>query len=398
MKNLINTIFILVAVAVVISCTDMDEYLKYTNGKDLIYTGKVDSVRVHSGKNRVLIKGLMIADPKISKVKIFWNTRKDSLILDIERTAGVDTLKVPIDLPEGRYNFEIITFDNAGNHSVTVNASGTSYGNTYQESLINRPIKTAEKIGNNGNVSFYNADETALYSEITYTDANDVEHVLTVDNSVSLIELVNIKPASKFKYQTFYLPDPKAVDVFASTEQMIGFQEDVTAVYIKNAGRYIVRGDNGTGKWGLPKDWLYNAGVVNQNGGTAGGWSWDDGGVIHMETQDWGGAGVSNGKIWQTFTLPEGTYTLSIETGYYGGGDYEVNEIVAVGTTLPDINDLGTPLAIFKGNPSNLGGTHSLTFTLDEPTTVSAGWVVNTGQYVYLQFRTIRLVVKGSGF
>lgn len=388
----------MLAVILWASCSDMDEYLKYTGGKELIYTGKVDSVHVRSGNNRVVITGFLISDPKIVKVKIFWNTRADSLVMDIDRSDGVDTLEVPITLPEGRYNFEIITYDNTGNHSVTVNSSGTSYGDTYLGSLINRPIKNAEKVGNDVSVTLYSADETALFTKITYTDSDDQEHVLEVPTETTSLTLPNIKTATKFKYQTFYKPDKLAVDTFSSASQMIGVREDVTNVYIKNAGRPIVRGDAGTGKWGTPKDWQYNAAATNQNGGTGGGWSWDDSGVFHFETQDWGGAGVSNGKVWQTFTLPEGDYTLSFETGNYGGGDYAVKEIVAVGTTLPDIDNLGTPLAVFHGTPSNLGGTHSMSFTLDEPTTVSIGWAINTGQYVYLQFRTVRLVVNGSGF
>jgi hypothetical protein len=401
MKNINKVLFLCLGVVLAIgACTDMDDYLKYTGGKDLIYTGKVDSVHVRAGANRVVITGLLISDPKITLLKAYWNTRQDSLIMNIERSVGVDSLSIPIDLPEGRYNFELITYDAEGNASVTVFSSGSSYGVTYQESLINRPIKAAEKTGDHQvEVEMYNGDETAIFTEVTYTNVDDEETVVRVPGDVPNVILPDIKNQTKFKYQTYYLPEELAIDTFRSEPQIIGVSEDITATYLKNPGYPFLRGDAGTGKWGTPKDWLFNAAATNQNGGQGGGWSWDDGGVVHFETQDWGGSGVSNGKVWQTFELPEGTYTMSFETGNHGGGDYTVEELVVKGTELPDIGNLGEPLAVFHGIPGgSLGGTHHLTFTLDEPTTISTGWVVSTGQYVYLQFRSVKLIVASSGF
>lgn len=398
MKNL-SGIFV-VSLLIAVACTDMDDYLKYTGGKELIYTGKVDSARVRAGNNRVVITGLLISDPKIVRLKIYWNTRQDSLIKEIERSAGVDSLAIPIPLPEGRYNFEMITYDAAGNASVTVFESGSSYGATYQDALINRPIKAAEAIGpNEVQVDMYNSEETALFTEIIYTDVNDEVKVVRIPSETDRVTLSDIKSQTKFSYQTYYLPEKMAVDTFRAVPQVIGVSQDITTTYLRNSLRPIQRGDAGTGKWGTPKDWLFNANITNQNGGQGGGWSWDDSGVFHFETQDWGGAGVNNGKVWQTFTLPAGTYTVSFETGNYGGDNYSVYELVSEGAELPDIDNIGMPLAAFHGMPGgSLGGTHDLTFTLTEPTQISVGWVVNTGQYVYLQFRSVKLVVASSGF
>jgi hypothetical protein len=400
MNKLKYTALSLVALVVIglTSCRKMDDYLKYTNGKDLLYTGKVDSVRVLSGKNRVVVTGLLVSDPNITKVKIYWNTKADSIVMDIKRSAGVDSLNVPISLPEGTYNFEIITYDNAGHSSVKVLASGNSYGAAFQESLINRPIKLAEKTGNDVSVDLYNGDDTSPFTRITYTGTDNKQHVLNVNNETNKVLLKDFKSQTKFKYQSYFLPDTMSIDTFLTEPQMVGAAEDITSAYIKNPGRPIVRGDNGTGKWGVAKDWLYNSAATNQNNGTAGGWSTDDSGVIHFETRDWGGDGVNNGKVWQTFTLPAGTYTASFETGNYGGDNYTVKEAVVAGTELPNADNLGNALAIFNGDRNNLGGTHNLTFTLTQPTTVAMGWVVSTGQYVYLQFRTVRLRIAASGY
>jgi len=400
MKNIKIILLLCVGVALVIgACTDMDDYLKYTGGKELIYTGKVDSVHVRAGRNRVVITGLLIADPKITQLKMYWHTRQDSLILDIERSAGVDSLSIPLPLPEGRYNFELITYDAAGNKSVTVFSSGSSYGELYQQSLINRPVKAAQVSGmNEVKVNMYNGDETALYTEITYTTIDDEEKILHVTADMDSVLLPGIKPASKFTYQTYYLPEKLAVDTFKAVPQIIGVSEDITNTYLKNPGYPFLRGDAGTGKWGTPKDWLFNTAVTNQNGGQGGGWSWDSNGVIHFETKDWGGDGMVNGKVWQTFELPAGTYTMSFEVGNHNDNPFTVEELVVRGTELPDIDNLGEPLAVFHGRPNALSGTHDLTFTLDEPTQVAVGWVVSTGQYVYIQYRSVRLKVASSGF
>jgi hypothetical protein len=399
MKKLIG-IFVVSLLVAAVACTDMDDYLKYTGGRELIYTGKLDSAEARAGNNRVVITGLFISDPKIVKLKVYWNMRGDSLVRDVERSAGVDSLAIPIALPEGRYNFEIITYDAAGNSSVTVREAGSSYGATYQETLVNRPIKGAEAKGLNEIwLDMYNSDETAVFTEVIYTNVNDVVKVRRVPADSARIKIRDIKNQTKFSYQTYYLPEETAVDTFKAEKQMIGVSEDITTTYLKNSIRPIQRGDGGDGKWGTPKDWLFNSNMTNQNGGQGGGWSWDDSGVFHFETQDWGGAGISNGKVWQTFTLPAGTYTISYETGNYGGSEYDVYELVVKGSELPDINNIGTTLASFHATAGgSLGGTHNLTFTLDEPTEIATGWVVNTGQYVYLQFRSVRLVVASSGF
>src|SRR6188474_3700427 len=97
MSNIrVMLLFCVVLALAIGACTDMDDYLKYTGGKDLIYTGKVDSVHVLAGNSRVVISGLLIADPKITQVKIYWRMRQDSLKLDITRSPGVDSLAIPI--------------------------------------------------------------------------------------------------------------------------------------------------------------------------------------------------------------------------------------------------------------------------------------------------------------
>jgi hypothetical protein len=376
----------------------MDDYLKYTDNKEIKYAGKLDSVRVLSGKNRVVINGLLTSDPNINLIKIFYNQRHDSILLDIKRSSGIDTINVPISLPEGSHNFEIIAFDNKGNSSVKVSATGRSYGPIYEETLFSRVIKNAEKNGNDATIDLYPAEETSPFSIVRYTNTQGASKSITVPKETTQVTLKDFKSMSKVSIQTFFLPDTAAIDTFSAPLGNIVVAEDVTSFYLKNAGTPIVRNDNGTGKWGTPKDWLYSANVLNQNNNTAGGWSTDAGGTIHFESKDWGGEGLVNGKMYQKFNLAPGTYELT----YFSdgsGGEINSNFLAVKGSILPDINSLdgnSDILARYQANSSNVSGTKTITFSITETTPIAVGWVVTTGSSTWLHFNSIKLRLVGQ--
>ncbi|MGY0036733.1 DUF4998 domain-containing protein [Pedobacter sp. NJ-S-72] len=102
------------------ACTKMDEYkTKFAAGGPIVYPGKIDSVKVLSGKNRVMITGLFTSDPQIVKYRVFWNSKRDSIEVPIIRTNGVDTAKLIIpNLPQGVMSFEVRTYDKLGHISL----------------------------------------------------------------------------------------------------------------------------------------------------------------------------------------------------------------------------------------------------------------------------------------
>lgn len=222
MKNTKHLIFPLLAVFFfgVLSCTSMNDYLNYTNGKEIVYSGKVDSVLMHSGKERVVFYGLLISDPKVSHVKIYWNNRTDSLVIPIVRSAGIDTIRYSIPLSEGSYKFEILTNDQDGNESVVVNASGYSYGAVYQGSLYNRLYKSAKRSGTDVTLDWYTAEDSSPFVDVKYTDSSDQEHVVKVLAKATTTILKNFKKGTSFRVQTYFLPDKAAVDTF-KTEDLV---------------------------------------------------------------------------------------------------------------------------------------------------------------------------------
>jgi hypothetical protein len=369
------------------SCSDMDDYLKYTEGKEILYTGKVDSMHFRSGKERVVFSGLLISDQSINKVCIYYNNRKDSIILPIERSGGIDTLEHEIRLPEGAYNFEVYTFNNNGNPSVVSNTVGRSYGARYEETLYDRPIKGIKQGDGYVLIDWYNADPTA-FVELIYEDETDRTHTRYIPASSDTSMLIGCKPASVIQMQTCYLPDIYAVDTFrvGTQPRFINADADFTTSYIKNAGAggTGISGIAVEGNFGYPNDWIVTD-PVKTDGGKHG-WSKVDK-ALYFESLK--GKNVDNGKVYQTIRLPKGKYTASYNClkGFPTSGNLDKVDlyfIAAKGQTLPDIQTLETDettlsfYRIEKGIPVRGWTKHDVSFSIDEDNTeISLGFVMN---------------------
>jgi hypothetical protein len=305
----ITIIFCVIAFA---SCKKMDDYKKYIEDQPVLnYTGKVDSVKVFSGQNRVLIQGLLVSDPKIKEARIYWDGRRDSIVVPINRTFGVDTLKAAINNLEDRvYNFEIVTFDDQGNKSVKVYAFGRSYGQNYLLSLINRPIavNSLKTYDNTFSATFSNVDRTLgiFATEVKYTDQNGTEKIKRLGIDENALSLTNVKIGEKMSYRSLYLPDTLCLDTFYT--DFTEFKPALT--YYRNMG-YPFTPTNLSGRWGVLENWESNAaanaisgrGSYDQNSGI---------GVMASEA-GWGTPNINNGKTYQTSTLPQGRYKVQIE-------------------------------------------------------------------------------------
>jgi hypothetical protein len=402
----IKNIAWLVLLLAVWSCSKKNEtYKELTKGGEIYYPGVISNANYRAGKLRTQLQWNPSPDPKIVKYKIYWNNKRDSLNVTAQSHNPLDTVKVIVpNLVEGTYNFIVNSVDSEGHISIAKTINGVRvYGAIYAGGIFNRGYNADNpftvdittgivKLNFNG----IKTDSVTINTKTIITYINNAGQtktaLLKATDSVTTIN--DFQFGTDVTYQSSYLPFRGAIDTFTVATptlfprvKRIG---DITALYIKNPGYPFARGDNGNNKWGTPKDWQYNSNVLNQDGGKGGGWSWDNNGCIHFEAKDYSGDGVNNGKVYQTITLPTGTYALDIETAG-NGGTINANEIVAVGNTLPDITNIGTPLALFHGDQNSIGYTHTLNFTLAQQTTVTIGWVVSTGSYTYLQFKGIKL-------
>lgn len=406
MKINIKNITWLLLLLAVWGCSKKNEnYKSLIKGGEIYYPGVIVNASYQAGKLRTQLIWNPSPDPKIVKYKVYWNNKQDSLIVNATSHNPLDTVKVLVsNLTEGTYNFSVNSIDSDGHISISKTINGVRvYGPVYAGGIFNRGYNadnpftvdiTTGVVKLNFNQITLDSVTVNTKTIVTYINNAGETKTTLLKPADSIVTINDFKFGTDVTYQSSYLPFRGAIDTFTVATptlfprvRRIG---DITALYIKNPGYPFYRSDNGTGKWGLPKDWQYNTNVVNQDGGKGGGWSTDNGGCIHFEAKDYSGDGVNNGKVYQTITLPAGSYALDIETAG-NGGTINANEIVAVGTTLPDITNIGTPLALFHGDQNSIGYTHTLSFTLAQQTTVTIGWVVSTGSYTYLQFKGLKL-------
>lgn len=405
--NLRNIAWLLTAVTIIGCSKKNDAYKELLKGGEIYYPGVIQNTNYRAGNLRTMLVWNPSPDPKIVKYKIFWNNKQDSLLITANSHNPLDTVKVIVPgLNEGTYNFNVYSIDANGRNSISININGARvYGPKYQSGLFNRPYNATNPylldiLRGNVKLQFNAPDSINTKTLVKYTDNNGKLNTVNLSPDSTTVTLTNFKFGTKVNYQSSYIPQRNAVDTFTVAD-VTNFPDitragDITAVFIKNPGNPFYRSDNGTGKWGLPKDWQVNANAINQDNGHGGGWSTDNGGCIHFEAKNYSDAPLVNGKVYQTLTLPAGTYDLDIVTAGHGG-DINANEIVATGTTLPDIDNLNgnsSVLASYHGDSNGIDGTHTLTFTLAQQTTVTIGWVVSEGTYTYLQFKNVALRIR----
>jgi hypothetical protein len=373
-------------------CTKIDAYKdKYISNGSIIYPGKMDSVKIFSGRNRVRVTGLFTSDPKIVKYRVFWNSKRDSLEVSVKRTNGVDTARVIVgNLPEGLMSFEVKTYDAQGHVSVPVDTSANVYGDLYQNSITNRPIVDAAMQSNGAAlINWADIDKSSgiVNIEIKYTDKFNKLHDTLINSALTGLKtsLPNFQAGNSISYSTIYLPTPTAIDKFSVAFQTASVKADVTSLYLSNAGPNFQRATF-DGRWGtLAAPWVTNAAAKNKASGN-GGYSSDAGGVINWET--WGNTPVVNGIVYQatSLPLPAGNYIVQFDEYSEVQSNSSVYCVVASGSVgIPVLANLSTALGyvgLFNGaavgtTSPNITDTRKLTFTITTPQVVSIGFLGN---------------------
>lgn len=360
------------------SCTQMDEYLKYTDGKEVLYIGKPQGTMMRSGKGRVQFYGVLV-DPKITKLRISYNMGKEVIELPIQRKDGAELFTYDIPLKEGIYNFTVQTFDDEGHASVPESLNGSSYGDIYESTLYNRGISSVVCAGNETTIQWSTADAHSPFVRIWYTDINNRERCVQAEQADKETVLPEYKSMSNFSMKTFYLPDALAIDTFEIAAH-VAANEVLTATMLTNATEPFERADGGTDKSGILKGWEYTPNLLTQNGGTTGTFYEASAGktFINLSTMN-SAVGVENGKIWQKVTLPAGVYEFSFNVNTSKGNNLVTYGAVVAGETLPNTDSVeGQALAF--ANWGRTAGLKTLNFTLDKETTVALGWVVGMGE------------------
>lgn len=192
---------------------------------------------------------------------------------------------------------------------------------------------------------------------------------------VVAVKLVNsTKQETKYELNTALSTTIVVVDVNAL---VIGPAVNVTSQYILNPGNpFIAAGFmSGSTRWGNLKDWNTNAAARSH--GDFGGYSSDAGGTMNMES-GWGSPQILNGKIYQTITLPAGTYSFDISGDSWQElftKDPAYAVVAPNADTLPDFNNIVNNASVLYQPFANPQAPVSI--ELSAPTKVTLGVAVN---------------------
>lgn len=215
-------IILIVFAAMLAACSKMDStYIDFIKKGSITYVGTPDSLKAHSGKNRLKITWTL-SDPSTTMAKLYWNNKNDSLTVDIP--PKTDTVSVWLkDLREGSYSFDMIMYDKDNNRSVASNLIGRVYGDNYINTLLARPVKTAIFINGKVDVTWGAADSTVIATELTYIDKNEESHtiIVPVDSEDTQLENYALAGHETFQYRTLYVPDSLSIDTFYSNVQTV---------------------------------------------------------------------------------------------------------------------------------------------------------------------------------
>lgn len=220
----ISSLFLVLLCGSVLSCSKMDDtYKDFIKDGEIIYPAKVEAVQTFTGNTRIDLSMLLTSDPKITKVKVFWNNGKDSVEKAIQRSTGVDTVRFSLNnIAEGTYTFDIYAYDKEGHRSIKTDIIGNVFGERFINSLYNRTLKSVSLKNGIAKLEWVGATEQMIGQEIKYTNSQGVAISFIeprYDNAGKSIDstfLSSFKKGDSFEFRTLFKPEVNSLDTFYS--------------------------------------------------------------------------------------------------------------------------------------------------------------------------------------
>lgn len=196
------------------SCDKMDDIQsKFVERGEQVYLGKVDSIEFYPGYGSVKLTWYVDADPRIDQTIIYWNMRKDSVVIDFNRTSpGLQKDSIVLeDLPEGTSLFEFRNVNDEGETSLYSSASVTVWGPEFADGLQSRGLTGFDynyaELQYNLILTPSTAGDSVIYSQIVYKNTQGVEKTIKIDRAVDSVELNDFPDGGEFRLRTvFFLP------------------------------------------------------------------------------------------------------------------------------------------------------------------------------------------------
>ncbi len=217
MRNSIKYTYLLV-LGIVLGCAKSNDYTKYLETGEIRYAAKPEALKAYPGNERIKLRWEILSDQNITKAKIYWRNKSDSLEVPIVRGSGIDTITVIVPLKEGAYSFDVVHYHEDGVRSLASNVSATSYGPSYVSTLMNRTlISHSWTPANQGIVMNWGSSEsTSIGTKVNYININNDPREFVVGVKTNSSSYTRLLQGSILEYKTMYKPDTLSIDTFYS--------------------------------------------------------------------------------------------------------------------------------------------------------------------------------------
>jgi len=229
MNDCVKKLFFLAGIILATAgCQKMnDKHKSWLETGEIIYIGKVDSVKIFSGNERILFR-YWISDPRVKTLNVAWSLGRESIEVTVPAHLPAEPFDLYIgrnekDITEGVHTFNWVTQDQYNNKSVIFEITGNVYGSKYHSTLINRPLISAEADGTDVTLVWgEKISEDEVEVNVNYTTTSDVPVILRCSGNERISAVVNdVKLTAPVTYSTLYLPEPNAIDTFSTVSQTI---------------------------------------------------------------------------------------------------------------------------------------------------------------------------------
>lgn len=242
-------IYTLIAISTLFmfSCSDMnDVHSAYLKDGERIDIGKLDSLKVLPGDERVMLK-FWASDPRAKSVLFNWVPEDDSIYFEIKRSSPTDTFEIIIGganstktIAEGNYTLQARTSDNLGNYSLIFEKSLNVYGDKYRSSLMNRIVGSTQYNSKENELELefsgpFTDDDIGIEVRLTNKDGEVQNLQFAASVLVSPITISGFDVSKGMSYRTMYIPDSLAIDRFYTLYSPIEIKESVNVALNKPA-------------------------------------------------------------------------------------------------------------------------------------------------------------------
>lgn len=227
-KYLSYMMSIIFAVSALSGCYSIDDTQKeWTEKGETIYVGKLDSLIVRSGFNRVEIVGNTRYVRTATNCTVEFG-EGEIMTYNMSDVVGDDGLaRLVVDgLEGGSYYFEVMTYDDKGHKSVPSTVYGIAYGEA--DLLVQSPRRISEIIPKyDGSVDLKWNDAESTYVELVYEDADGKSVTLKIENDPEVTNIKSWKKGGEISVKTFIKLKETDLDMMVLEPMQYNFPEKI---------------------------------------------------------------------------------------------------------------------------------------------------------------------------